>query len=143
MHSLLHVGCSLLGVLIQFWPHTPLLMSGKRSPSPAEEDLISPGQPPGMSGPGVKRDPPRERKDTGKPSKRSRREDESLRDSSSVLDLRGDGSESSTSTLSNAPPIVITFRYFPPRGFSCSSSRGSRWLGVPKNPIKSLLFALR
>ena len=80
-------------------------MSGKRSPSPAEEDLISPGQPPGMSGPGVKRSPPKERKDAGKPIKRIKKEEESLMDSSSVLDLlRGEGSEPSNSALSNAPP---------------------------------------
>ena len=54
-------------------------MSGKRSPSPAEDDLISPGQLPGKSGPGVeKRSSPKEPKDAGRPIKRIKKEEESF-----------------------------------------------------------------
>ena len=46
-------------------------MSGKRSPSPAEDDLISPGKLPDKSGPGVeKRSSPKELKDAGEAIKK-------------------------------------------------------------------------
>ena len=48
-------------------------MSGKRSPSPAEDDLIPPGQHPGKSGPGMEGSSRREPKDAGKPSKKLKR----------------------------------------------------------------------
>ena len=82
-------------------------MSGRRSPSPAEDDLISPGQSSGKSGGSLekRKGSDKEPKDSGKSSKKIKREGESHRDSSSGLDLfSGEGSGPSESALGNAPP---------------------------------------